>query len=139
MGKPVEEFGLKFHPKAGTILFCDFQGNMVPEIVKRRPVVVITPRLQYRDGLCTVVPLSTKAPEHPQPFHVKLSQSYLPNQKQAFESWAKCDLVCSVSFARLDRVKIGHRKYIAPMISADDLAAIRRGVLAALGFPKGSA
>lgn len=131
--KPVKDYGLRFHPKAGTLLICDFAGNIIPEIVKRRPVVVITPRLPHRDGLCTIVPLSSKPPDHPQPFHVLLSQSYLPGE--TIDSWAKCDLVCSVSMKRLDRVKAGHRKFIAPMLSAADLAAIRQGVLAALGYP----
>lgn len=131
--KPVKDYGLQFHPKAGTVLICDFSGNIVPEIVKRRPVVVITPRLPHRDGLCTVVPLSSKAPEYPQPFHVFLATKYLP--EQTVDSWAKCDLVCSVSLKRLDRIKIGHRKYIAPSVGKGDLAAIRKGVLAALGFP----
>lgn len=132
--KPIKDYGLQFHPKAGTVLICDFSGNIVPEIIKRRPVVVITPRLPLRDGLCTVVPLSTKAPDHPQPFHVRLETNYLPDQD--FDSWAKCDLVCSVSMKRLDRIKVGHRRYIAPGVSSSDLSAIRLGVLAALGFPK---
>jgi mRNA interferase MazF len=135
--KPVKDYGLQFHPKAGTLLICDFRGNIIPEIVKRRPVVVITPRLAHRDGLCTIVPLSSKPPRYPQPFHVQMSRDYLPGDKGPDESWAKCDLVCSVSMKRLDRVKAGPRKFIAPTISEADLAAIRTGVLASLGFPHG--
>jgi len=137
--KPVKDYGLKFHPKAGAMLICDFRGFIVPEIVKRRPVVVITPRLAHRDGLCTIVPLSTTAPRHPQPFHVRLSQNYMPGKEESPAPWAKCDLVCSVSMARLDRIKAGHRKFIAPAISAADLQAIRAGVFAALGLPHGGA
>jgi mRNA interferase MazF len=136
--KSVKDYGLQFHPKAGTVLICDFRGNIIPEIVKRRPVVVITPRLAHRDGLCTIVPLSSKPPRYPQPFHVQMSRDYLPSDNGPDESWAKCDLVCSVSMKRLDRVKVGPRKFETPMISDTDLAAIRAGVLAALGFPHGA-
>jgi mRNA interferase MazF len=132
---PVKDYGLAFHPHAGTILFCDFKGAIEPEIGKRRPVLIVQPRLPYRDGLCTVVPLSTKPPIHPQPFHVLLSKDYLPQKGEPLESWAKCDLVCSVSLKRLDRIQVGQRQYIAPKVSAEDLLAVRQGVLAALGFP----
>ena len=50
---------LKFHPEPGTILICDYStGFRLPEMVKKRPVVTISPRLKRRDGLITVVPLS---------------------------------------------------------------------------------
>ncbi|WP_198669160.1 type II toxin-antitoxin system PemK/MazF family toxin [Elioraea thermophila] len=53
---------------AGTILLCDDDtGFRPPEMVKRRPVVVVSPRLPHRDGLATVVPLSTTAPREPVP------------------------------------------------------------------------
>ena len=35
---------LKFNPKPGMILLCDYSGFKVPEMVKRRPAVVILPR-----------------------------------------------------------------------------------------------
>ena len=41
-------------------------------MVKRRPAVVISPRLPYREGLCTVVPLSTTPPPHAVPYVVQL-------------------------------------------------------------------
>jgi uncharacterized protein YifN (PemK superfamily) len=43
---------LKFHPEPGTILICDYStGFKKPEMVKKRPVVTISPRLKRRDGL----------------------------------------------------------------------------------------
>ncbi|WP_210210156.1 type II toxin-antitoxin system PemK/MazF family toxin [Rhodopseudomonas palustris] len=55
---------LKFHPEPGTILICDYStGFKAPEMVKKRPVVTVSPRLKRRDGLVTVVPLSTSRPE----------------------------------------------------------------------------
>ncbi len=131
-----KDAGLGFHPHAGTVLFCDFRGNVMPEIVKRRPVIVVTPRLPYRSGLCTVVPTSTTPPDHPQPYHVRLSKNYHPGEPDDLAVWAKCDLLTNVSLARLDRFRVGVRKYYAPQISAEDLRAVRIGMLHALGFPK---
>ncbi|WP_200291341.1 type II toxin-antitoxin system PemK/MazF family toxin [Rhodospirillum rubrum] len=54
---------LKFPPTPGTIVICDDNtGFKAPEMVKERLAVVVSPRLPYRDGLCTVVPLSTSPP-----------------------------------------------------------------------------
>lgn len=130
----IKDGGLNFHPHAGTVLMCDFRGMIVPEITKKRPVIVVTPRLAFRDKLAMIVPLSTTAPDHPQPFQVRLSRNYHPNEPEHLPVWAKCDLVCSVSFARLDRFDLGNRRFIAPKASAADLAAVRQGILAALGF-----
>jgi mRNA interferase MazF len=48
---------LPYHPKQGTIVICDFKGFVSPEMVKRRPAVIVSPRLRKREGLCTIVPL----------------------------------------------------------------------------------
>ena len=114
---------------------CDFRGFIEPEINKRRPVIVVTPRLPHRDRLAMVVPTSTTPPKYPQPFQVRLSRNYHPNEDTAVAVWAKCDLITSVSFVRLDRFKISARQYLAPEVSAADLEAVRKGILAALGFP----
>ena len=125
---------LPFQPKPGTLLMCDFDtGFMPPEMVKKRPVVVISPRRRRsRVPLCTVVPLSSTAPNPVEPFHHRMNLQSLPVGFHAGESWAKCDMLYTVSLARLDRVKVGPRRYLAPQIRADDLAAIRRGVIIAL-------
>jgi len=53
------------HPVSGTILMCNFApGFQQPEMVKRRPVIVISPKISRRPNLCTVVALSTTAPSH---------------------------------------------------------------------------
>lgn len=134
MAAQIKDSGLAFHPRAGTLLVCDFRGSVEPEIDKRRPVIVVTPRLAYRDRLAMIVPTSTTEPNHPQAFHVRLSKNYHPNEPDDLPVWAKCDLVCSVSFVRLDRFKVDRRKFEAPTISDDDLERVRRGILAALGF-----
>jgi mRNA-degrading endonuclease toxin of MazEF toxin-antitoxin module len=41
-------------------------------MVKRRPAIVISPRLPHRDGLCTVVPVSSDRPDHEVDYVVRL-------------------------------------------------------------------
>ena len=134
MPPQIKDSGLNWHPHARTVLMCNFKGFIVPEITKRRPVVVITPRLQYRANLCTIVPLSTTPPQHPQPFHVRLSANPHPNEPDELPVWAKCDLIANVSMQRLDRFQVGYRRFMAPKIPEDDLRNIRNGVLHGLGF-----
>lgn len=134
MPPQIKDSGITFHPHAGTVLICNFHGCVMPEINKRRPVIVVTPRLRYRDGLVMVVPTSTTEPKHLQPYHVRLARNPHPNEPEERLVWAKCDLITNVSMARLDRFKVGYRKYYAPSISGKDLERVRAGVLAALGF-----
>lgn len=64
---------IREHPKIGTILICDFdQGFKEPEMVKRRPVIVVSPKISTRPGLCTVVALSTTEPRPKMPFHCEI-------------------------------------------------------------------
>lgn len=135
MASQTKEGGLQFHPHAGTVLMCDFRGSIEPEISKKRPVVVVTPRLAFRNRLCMIVPLSLTASANPQPFQVRLSRNYHPNEEDDLPVWAKCDLIQSVSMQRLDRFKTGFRQYVAPSVSDGDLKAIRQGIFAALGYP----
>lgn len=131
MKTQIKDSGIQFHPKKGGVLICDFSGNIVPEIVKKRPVVILTSRLPYRDGLATVVPLSTTPPKYKVPYVVELSKNYLGNNVTMY---AKCDLLCSVSFQRLDRIKVGYRKYDTPKMNDDDFSNVIKGVKLALGF-----
>ena len=127
----------------GTILLCDYSlgGFREPEMVKRRPAVVVSPRLPHRDGLCTVVPLSTTAPLHPVGYVVELDVPMpLPSPFDAPKVWAKCDMLATVGFERLDlfrtkRDQGGRRKYLHPRLPAEDLARVRAAILAALGMP----
>ena len=131
MPAQIKDSGIQFHPRKGSVLICDFRGNELPEITKKRPVVIITPRLPYRDSLATIVPLSTTPPKYDVDYVVKL-RGYYGNDPQRPQQYAKCDLISSVSFRRLDRVKIGYRKYITPTVSEDDLQNIINGVRRAL-------
>lgn len=113
---------ITFHPKAGMVLMCDFSGSVPPEIGKQRPVVIVTPAHVRRSGLATVVPLSTKPPRIVQPYHHKLiSQPFLG---ASLKSWAKCDLVQTVSYARLDRISVGESDKVIGYVCHQDLIAI---------------
>src|SRR3972149_4640229 len=96
---------LDFHPNAGTLLVCDFSGFKEPEMVKTRPVVVISGR-RRRVGLVTIVPLSTTAPDPVEDHHHRMDPRSLPGKFAVRPTWAKCDMVATVATCRLDRIKI---------------------------------
>lgn len=109
-------------------------------MVKKRPAVVISPRLPHRDGLCTVVPLSGSAPERVLLYQrrIELAEE-LPHPFPAKVWWAKCDMLATIGFRRLDlfrteRMENGQRKYLHPKVSAEQMSEIRQGVLHALGL-----
>jgi uncharacterized protein YifN (PemK superfamily) len=109
-------------------------------MIKARPAVVISPRLPHRDGLCTVVPISTSAPEYDVEYVVRLEiDPALPRPYEAKEVWVKCDMLATVSFKRLDmfrteRDQYGKRKYLQPKVSEADFVRILKGVQRALGM-----
>ncbi len=132
---------LSFHPKPEMVLICDFTtGFKAPEMVKRRPVVVISPRPRRKTQLCIVVPLSTTSPDPVEPHHHCLDPSSLPASLAIRETWAKCDMPMTVSLNRLGRVKLGKdrntgkRLYGSGMVTSTDFKAIQKCVLSALGL-----
>ena len=131
---------LRFHPKPGTILLCDYRGFIVPEMVKLRPAVIISPRLRHRDRLCTVVPLSGMEPDPREDYHHLLNfDRPLPKPWASPHYWVKADMLATVSFDRLHLIGIGRdqegkRKYLNMRVGSEDLRAIRACVLVALGL-----
>lgn len=120
---------LQFQPKVGSVVMCSFEGFVQPEMVKKRPVVVVA-RNRGNNQLVTVVPLSTTAPDVLESHHHPLPFNPVPAYKGT-KCWAKCDMIATVSLARMDRLKAGNVRVI-PQISEPDLAAIRRCVVHAL-------
>lgn len=132
------------HPVGiGTIVRCDYSrgGFQIPEMIKARPAIVVSPRLPHRDGLCTVVPLSSKAPDHEVDYAIRIELDQpLPKPYADPVMWAKCDMLSTVGFARLDllrtgRDQYGKRKYLHPKLSDEDFARVCNGIRRALGFP----
>lgn len=134
---------LSYYPKPGEIVLCDYRtGFLKDELQKRRPVVIVSPRLRKRGHLCTVVPLSTTDPDEVQSHHFWLELANpLPEPYSSPTMWAKCDMVGTVSMDRLDRFKDGRtrngghaRRFRTGEVSKEQLVAIKKGVLCGLGL-----
>lgn len=132
---------LKFLPYPGSIVRCDFLGFKEPEMVKPRPVVVISARPERANSkTCIIVPLSTTVPDPVHKFHleVKLPGSNLP-EKISQICWVKGDMVYAVSLERLDlyrlgRDKEGKRTYYNNRFDNKALFEIRKAVAHAIGI-----
>lgn len=126
----------KFYPKAGHVLICDFERGFVePEMVKPRPVIVVSKSELHGRRLCTVVPLSTTAPHVEHDWHVLLTQNPLPETLGYKQIWAKCDMVYTVSFDRLDKPHKkakGKREYFTVRLNQADLNSVLNGIIAHL-------
>ena len=101
----------------GTIVRVDLNdGFRPPEMVKRRPAVVLSPAIRGRPLLCTIVPLSTTPPRTVLDHHLRLVLwPRLPAPYDSAEMWLKGDIVLTVGFARLRYLfrgwKDGERDY----------------------------
>lgn len=132
---------LKFHPEPGTILICDFStGFQPPEMVKRRPVIVISPKLKHRNHLATIVPLSTTAPDPVCDFHCKITlKEPMPKPFHSPTMWVKGDMLATVAFSRLEllrgkRDKSGKRNYLTICLEPVQLKDVYGCVLHAIGL-----
>lgn len=133
---------IEYHPPRGSIVCANFdQGFRVPEMVKRRLCVVISPPIDARVGLCTVVPLSRTDPDPVMPYHYQFQIPFqMPPKWGNAARWAKCDMVCAVGFHRLDLIRLGKdrngvRQYQLNTLSDIHLRNISNCVLAGLGLP----
>lgn len=131
---------IQFHPEPGTLLACDFAGFREPEMVKRRPVIVLSPRFKNRTGLCTVAPLSTTPPRPVAAYHYRLHTSpRLPAPYDSDHHWVKADMLYTVSFDRLFLLLIGKdaqgvRQYDTRVIEKAELRSIQACALHGLGL-----
>ena len=127
---------------AGTILRCDYSrgGFQEPEMVKPRPAIVVSPRLPHRDRLCNVVPISGTYAGRELAYVVRLEfDPPLPEPFSYSVAWAKCDMLATVSFERLDmfrtkRDHTGKRKYLNRKLNSEDFVRVREGIRRALGW-----
>ncbi|MCY1665732.1 type II toxin-antitoxin system PemK/MazF family toxin [Rhizobium sp. SL86] len=126
--------GITWQPHPGQILICHFGlGFRPPEMIKTRPVIVISPKSRLWTRLCIVVPISSRPPNPPLYHHYKLPNGLLPGLKYE-EAWVKGDTVAAVSCERLDRIKIGPRQYVSPQVPPDVLKEVRRCILHSTGM-----
>lgn len=131
---------ISFNPVAGTILLCDYNGSISPEMDKTRPVVVISPSFKSRYKLATVVALSTSDPKTVEAYHHKFTLNPpLPAPFNSPQMWVKGDMIFTASFDRLDRFKMGKnafgkRAYGIRHVPAETLPEIHKAVLNGLGL-----
>ena len=132
---------IREHPAPGTILTCNFdQGFRAPEMIKRRPVVVVSPKIGSRPSLCTVVALSTKPPKPKRAYHCELRlDPPLPPPWSSGPMWVKGDMIYAVGFHRLDLIRLGKdrggkRIYRFETITTEQMKTIRKCMLCALGM-----
>lgn len=135
---------IKFHPKSGHILLCNFsQGFKQPEMVKsKRPVVVISGVIKERANLVTIVPLSTATPLSIQPYHYRIPRQSMPmlGKFQMSDSWLKGDMIYTVGFHRLDLIMLGKqgtngkRLYFTNRLGRDQMKEIYKCVLHGLNL-----
>ena len=127
---------LTFHPIPGVIVICDFStGFRAPEMVKKRPVVIISPRRRMGQ-LVTVVPLSSSEPKPVEPWHWPVPDGIYPPARGPM--WGKADIVQTVGLDRLDRIMVrqrdGTRAYHVYQLTELQLSSLRFAVRAGLGL-----
>ena len=123
---------IRFLPEPGMILICDFEGHIAPEMVKTRRVVVVSRRRYFRstsDATAIVVPLSVIEPRPFLAWHHRIAGGRYAGVATC---WAKGDLVTHVALVRLNRI-FQNGSWLVPVVTADDLAAIRATVTSAIG------
>lgn len=130
------------HPPQGTILICDFYGFHEPEMVKERPVIVISKPILSRKGLCTIVATSTTDPPVELPMHYKIKITpRLPEPFDAEYRWIKGDMVYAFAFDRFNfpyikKNRNGKRIYDIRQVTPDQLLKIQECVMAGIGIMK---
>lgn len=126
---------LKYQPAVKSVLMCDYKGMVPPEMVKIRPVVVIA-RNRHNSKLVTIVPISSTEPVPVRNCHYELPVNPMPGNPH-IRSWAKCDMVTTVSIDRLDRIKTRTpegRVYVVPSLSDADFELVKKSVLHGMGM-----
>jgi mRNA interferase MazF len=127
---------IAFVPKLGAMLLCDFStGFRPPEMVKRRPVVVMSPSSRKR-RTCIVVPASTVAPIHHMSLAVALHTTNYPFLDRS--TWLKCDMITTVSHERLFLFRDPFGRPLdsrRTMVRAEELDEIRSRVARAIALP----
>jgi len=128
-----------FHPRQGCVLICDFEGLRVPEMTKRRPVVVVSPKLRSRRRLCCVAPLSTTDPDPISKFHCYIEfDPLLPAPYDSRHMWVKADMIYTMSLDRMNmpfyKDESGRRQYVEHYLTEDQFKIVTGCVLEGLGL-----
>ena len=131
---------LVFHPAQGSLVIVKFEpGFIEPEMVKRRPCIVLSLAMKHRPKLLTVVALSTTPPKPAMPFHVEIDLPFALPMGWSQRCWVKGDMINTVGFHRTDLIQLGKdrrgkRVYQTSGLPKETLALVQRAVLAGLGI-----
>ena len=131
---------LHFQPNFGQILICDFPSQFTPpEMIKRRPVVCVSPKYRNRYGVATVVPLSTTEPKVKSQFNVSVRlEQCINDEYPTLQCWAKCDMLYTLNYSRLNAPLLGKREgkrqYNFMVLPPGTMCGILTGILAGLGI-----
>lgn len=130
---------LPYLPQQGEILVCDFDDSAIgAEMVKRRPVVVVSKHEAHRSQLCCVIALSTTPPANARAWHHYMPHLRVEGWVADDGVWAKCDMLATVSLKRLNQTYVRHRsgrKYIAHRLADEDLSAILKCIRSLMHMP----
>ena len=115
------------------------EGFKPPEMVKRRPAIILSPPIPGRNNLCAIVPLRTSAPRTVMAHHMQIHfDPCLPAPYDEPDMWVKGDIVLTVAFHRLRhlfrRWDAGQRVYDVRVLDAQTMSAVRSCVRAGLGL-----
>lgn len=131
---------LHFQPHFGQTLICDFPSEFrQPEMIKRRPVICISPKFRNRYGIATVVPLSTTEPTVTSGYCVEINLETIIYPKfNSLKCWAKCDMLYSLSYSRLSvpymgKDSSGKRVSNSIILDSGTMCDVLTGVLAGMG------
>lgn len=124
--------------RAGEVYQCDFGDLLPPEMVKIRPVIVLSrSALNMPRSTVLVVPTSSVAPAQIRPHHFALTTDLSPWKTPAVNGWAKCDMIYAVSRKRLSFI-VRHGKRMTLRVSPEELLRLRLAASSALfGSPLG--
>lgn len=128
------------HPLPGTIVRVDLsEGFRPPEMVKRRPAIVLSPPIRGRELMCSIVPLSTKAPRPILSHHMSITlDPPLPAPYSNPRMWVKGDIVLTVAFRRLRLLfsgwSDGQRVYDVRILDEETFASVQDCVRSGLGL-----
>jgi uncharacterized protein YifN (PemK superfamily) len=132
---------IREHPLQGSIVVVDYsKGFVVPEMVKPRLAVVVSPKIAARPYLATVVPLSLSEPEKIMPYNRTIRIPFeLPRSWGDHERWICGDMVNAVGFHRMDLLRLGKdrsgkRIYQMSSLPDDLLKLVRTCALHGLGL-----
>jgi mRNA interferase MazF len=134
---------MKYPAKPRTLLLCDYGkgGFQPPEMVKRRPAIVLVGSLPGRTNLHTVVPLSGTPSAPGCQYQCKITlDSPLPEPFDEIDWWVKADMLATVGLDRLDlfqskRDQYGKRKYFSNLrVSEETFELVKDTVRQALGL-----